>query len=127
MVGWAFSSIAVSPDGARLYGVVAEWGKIVCLDPASGAILAELAGAGQPAATASAATPTGAARSASPGPPATPPPAGTPATPATPPASPSAPGSPAAAQPVGDWVRFGFDPARSGVNPGETRITPATV
>ena len=83
--------------------------------------------AGQPAATAIAATPTGAARSASPGPPATPTRAGTPATPAAPVASPSAPGSPAAAQPAGDWVRFGFDPARSGVNPGETRITPATV
>jgi outer membrane protein assembly factor BamB len=26
-----------------------------------------------------------------------------------------------------DWVRFGFDPARSGVNPNETNITPATV
>lgn len=26
-----------------------------------------------------------------------------------------------------DWVRFGFDAARSGVNPGETALTPATV
>jgi len=26
-----------------------------------------------------------------------------------------------------DWVRFGFDPSRSGVNPGETLVTPKTV
>ncbi|HEX6122463.1 MAG TPA: PQQ-binding-like beta-propeller repeat protein [Ktedonobacterales bacterium] len=29
--------------------------------------------------------------------------------------------------PAVDWIRFGFDPARSGVNPGETAISPATV
>jgi outer membrane protein assembly factor BamB len=30
-------------------------------------------------------------------------------------------------RPTGDWVRFGFDPARSGVNPIETLISPQTV
>ena len=43
-------------------------------------------------------------------------------------AAPPATGQPAAsAPPGGDWLRFGFDPQRSGVNPDETRITPATV
>jgi outer membrane protein assembly factor BamB len=35
--------------------------------------------------------------------------------------------TPGTAQQSVDWVRFGFDAARSGVNPNETNITPATV
>ncbi len=42
------------------------------------------------------------------------------------------PSDPDPAQPQGtskntDWLRFNFDPARSGVNPNETILTPATV
>ncbi len=38
----------------------------------------------------------------------------------------SAPSS-VSSSPVHDWTTFGFNAARSGVNPGETAITPATV
>ncbi len=34
---------------------------------------------------------------------------------------------PAEGQQPGDWLRFGFDAARSGVNPNESRISPANV
>ncbi|HET7036423.1 MAG TPA: PQQ-binding-like beta-propeller repeat protein [Thermomicrobiaceae bacterium] len=42
---------------------------------------------------------------------------------ATPAASAATPG----ATPEGDWLRFGYDPARSGVNPAETTLTPGNV
>ena len=34
---------------------------------------------------------------------------------------------PAPQPPAGDWPRFGYDAARSGVNPGESMLTPANV
>jgi outer membrane protein assembly factor BamB len=46
--GWRLDSIALSADGARLYAVSAEQGKIVRIDPASGAPVAEVAGASRP-------------------------------------------------------------------------------
>ena len=45
---WIFAGIAPSADGARLYAVSAERGRIVALDPATGASVAELAGGNQP-------------------------------------------------------------------------------
>ena len=42
------SSVALSADGARLYTVSAEQSKIIQLDPATGATLAEISGARQP-------------------------------------------------------------------------------
>ncbi|MBF6589587.1 MAG: PQQ-binding-like beta-propeller repeat protein [Ktedonobacterales bacterium] len=45
------------------------------------------------------------------------------ATPSATPATPTTSVAPSA----GDWLRFGFDPARSGVNPSERAISPATV
>ncbi|HEU5328159.1 MAG TPA: PQQ-binding-like beta-propeller repeat protein [Thermomicrobiales bacterium] len=68
-------------------------------------------------------------------------PAPTTSAPATAPGASAVPASPTATRasatptqaatpavpPVSDWVRFGFDPARSGVNPVETRISPQMV
>ena len=45
---WIFAGIAPSADGARLYAVSAERGRIVALDPATGSPAAELAGGNQP-------------------------------------------------------------------------------
>ncbi|HEX9369457.1 MAG TPA: hypothetical protein VF897_00550, partial [Roseiflexaceae bacterium] len=42
------SSVALSADGARLYIVSAEQSKIIQLDTATGATLAEISGARQP-------------------------------------------------------------------------------
>ncbi len=45
---WALDSLALSPDGTRLYVVSAEHAKIVQLDPATGMSVAEIAGASHP-------------------------------------------------------------------------------
>ncbi len=45
---WALDSLALSPDGTRLYVVSAERSKIVQLDPATGMSVAEIAGVSHP-------------------------------------------------------------------------------
>ncbi len=48
LADWTLDSLALSPDGARLYVISAEQSKIVELDPATGMIVTEVAGASHP-------------------------------------------------------------------------------
>jgi YVTN family beta-propeller protein len=45
---WMLDSLAVSPNGARLYAVNAERSKVLQLDPATGAVVAQIAVSGGP-------------------------------------------------------------------------------
>lgn len=48
LTDWTLDSLALSPDGARLYAISAERSKIVELDPATGVLVTEVAGASHP-------------------------------------------------------------------------------
>jgi len=48
LAAWPLDSIAASPDGARLYAVSAEKGKLLLLDAATGRMVKEIAGASHP-------------------------------------------------------------------------------
>jgi DNA-binding beta-propeller fold protein YncE len=48
LADWTLDGFALSADGARLYAGSAQWGKIVQLEPATGKIVGEIAGAGRP-------------------------------------------------------------------------------
>jgi YVTN family beta-propeller protein len=48
LTDWRLDSVAVSPDGARLYVASAAQGKIMQIDPAAGTITAEVPAAGSP-------------------------------------------------------------------------------
>jgi len=48
LADWPLDSITMSPDGARLYAVSAEKGKLLLLDTATGKMIKEIAGASRP-------------------------------------------------------------------------------
>ncbi len=48
LADWPLDSIAASPDGARLYAVSAEKGKLLLLDAATGRMVKEIGGASRP-------------------------------------------------------------------------------
>jgi len=48
LAAWPLDSIAASPDGARLYAVSAEKGKLLLLDAATGRMVKEIVGASHP-------------------------------------------------------------------------------
>ncbi len=48
LADWPLDSIAASPDGARLYAVSAERGKLLLLDAATGRMVKEIGGASRP-------------------------------------------------------------------------------
>lgn len=45
---WTLDSLALSPDGARLYAISTERGRVLRLDPATGTVLSEIGGVTSP-------------------------------------------------------------------------------